>query len=163
MKTGLASWGKLTFTVVIGRKVHWEAGGSMCGQVSAFDLHQEAVRGEEAASRAEEGRVQILVMDKLNGLPQLLRFLFRKKVMKRNPVNFMVAGSSSTWERRESGRCGDDRSEKGMRGCSSDLGEKKPDLLLLEPFPLVVRSRWRNNWRIDRPSWMIAKERNRRS
>lgn len=109
-------------------------------QVSAFDLHQEAVRGEEAASRAEEGRVQILVMDKLNGLPQLLRFLFRKKVMKRNPVNFMVAGSSSTWERRESGRCGDDRSEKGMRGCSSDLGEKKPDLLLLEPFPLVDNS-----------------------
>ncbi|WP_367035789.1 hypothetical protein [Rossellomorea marisflavi] len=40
-------------------------------------------------------------MDKLDGLPELLRPLFRKKVMEGNPVNFMVAGSSSTSKKKE--------------------------------------------------------------
>ncbi|MEW4307980.1 hypothetical protein [Rossellomorea marisflavi] len=44
MKIGLAPWGKSACTVVIGGKVHWEAGGVCMVQVSAFDSDQEAVR-----------------------------------------------------------------------------------------------------------------------
>ncbi len=175
----------MTISTIIGGKYHWnqkvnavQANVSGTGEKSDESSVAESNSIENGKLETEGDKERLVKLDKVNLLPKELQPVFQKAIDERRPVHLMITGSSSTshkngaWpsllERKLLDTYGDsllhvtikeigDKTSKQVvkENIFKESVNKKPDILLLEPFLLFDNGEINMSERLNNISTII--------